>query len=120
MLINPAAYGCRGWPKNRGVASLSSTIRPAYMTATRCTDARNDGEIVGHVQDRDPSLGLDLHDGLENVLLGHHVKARGRLIEHEHLRTRHQGESNREPLLLAPRELMRIATTERLIAGQMD
>ena len=80
----PACTGVAGARRAPRVGA-SSTISPAYMTATRSATSRDDGEVVGDQEHRHPQLGLELCDQLEDLRLHRHVERRRRLVGEQQL-----------------------------------
>ena len=84
----PSGRACRGAAAGRTASSTgaSSTLRPAYITTTRCAGLGDDAEIVGDQHDRRAELLLELEHQVEDLRLDGDVERRGRLVGDQHLR----------------------------------
>ena len=71
---------------NSASTGASSTLRPAYMTTTRCGGLGDDAEIVGDQHDGGAGLLLQLEHQVEDLRLDGDVERRGRLVGDQHLR----------------------------------
>ena len=69
----------------------------------------DDAEIVADIDDRAALLFAQGADHLEQPRLGHHIEARSRLIQDQDGRIKRQRHRNRDALVLAAAELMRVA-----------
>ena len=76
-------------------------------------ERRDDGEIVAHVDGRDAVHRAEVAHRLEHVGLRRDVEAGGRLVEHDHARPVGERHRERDALLLAAGELVRVAPEER-------
>src|SRR5205085_11511150 len=65
--------------------------------------------VVRDVDERDPDVVLDPFQEELHLLSELQVERAERLVEQEHPRAAHQGAGERDPLLLAARELPRLA-----------
>ena len=76
---SPRVYG---WPGSRKIVRTgpSSTMRPAYMTATRSAVLGDDAEVVGDEQQRQVERRLHLAQQVENLRLDRHVERRRRFV----------------------------------------
>ena len=90
-------------------AGPSSTTRPAYMTAIRSAILRDDREVVRDVDHRHAAPRRAAGRARQDALLGERRRARGRLVEHDDRRLADAGHRDRHALLLAARELVRVA-----------
>ena len=82
-------------------------------------DRRDDGEVVAHVDDRDPPLRAQPLDLLEDPRLRDDVEAGRRLVHDDDRRLAHERRRDRDALLLPAGELMRVAPCESGIRGEM-
>ena len=57
---------------------------------------------------------------VQDAVLGEHVEAGGRLVQHRHRRLADAGHRDRHPLLLAARQLVGIAVAELGVGAQLD
>ena len=73
--------------------------------------------VVGHVHERDPDLGLDALELDLELAPQLEVERAERLVEEQHVGPVDQGPGERDPLLLAARQLVRLAA---FVAGQVD
>ena len=73
--------------------------------------------VVGHVDERDPDLDLDALELDLEPLAELEVERPERLVEEEHVRPVHERPGERDALLLAARQLVRLATR---VALEMD
>ena len=73
--------------------------------------------VVGHVDERDPDLDLDALELELEAAAELEVERAERLVEEEHGGAVDQGAGQRDPLLLAARQLVRLAP---LVAGEVD
>src|SRR5215211_2244179 len=71
-------------------------------------------EVVTHIERCDPGLLDELLEERRDPRLRRDVEARGRLVEQEHPRPAGEGDRDRHALLLAARELERVARERRL------
>ena len=72
--------------------------------------------VVGHVHERDADLALDAHQLELHLLAELEVERAERLVEQEHRGLVHQRAGQRDPLLLAARQLRRAAV---VVAGEL-
>ena len=75
----PHVYGCWGRP-NTASTPPCSTIRPAYITATRLGDLRDHAHVVRDDDHRRSVLDLEAIDQREDLGLDRHVERGGRLV----------------------------------------
>ena len=73
--------------------------------------------VVGHVDERDPDLGLDALELDLELRAELEVEGAERLVEEQHVRPVHERAGERDPLLLAAGQLVRLAL---LVAGEVD
>ena len=73
--------------------------------------------VVGHVDERDPDLGLDALELDLEALPELEVEGAEGLVEEQHVRPVDEGAGERDPLLLAAGQLVRLAL---LVARQVD
>ena len=111
-------YGCRGRRKISS-AGPASTIVPAYITTTRSASRADDGEVVRDVQHGEAELAAQVAELLDDARLRDDVEARRRLVEHDERRLPDERDRDREPLLLATRELVRVAAQEAAVGRQV-
>ncbi len=78
----PAARACRDAPARRTAVAPApvSTIRPAYITATRSAVSAIDAEVVGDEQQRQVERRLHLAQQVEDLRLDRDVERRRRLV----------------------------------------
>ena len=69
----------------------------------------DDGEVVAHVERRDPVELAELAHRLEDVRLRRHVEPGRGLVEDDDPGPAREGHREPDPLLLAPGQLMRVA-----------
>ena len=111
-------YSCRG----RVITCVASpSSHDAALVHHRHTvgDRRDDGEVVAHVDDRDPPLRAQPLDLLEDPCLGDDVEAGRRLVHDDDRRLAHERRRDRDALLLPAGELVRVAPCESGIRGEM-
>ena len=77
-------------------------------------------EVVGDVEDGGAEPLLEVRDEVQDVRLGGHVEPGGGLVHDEQLRVAREGHGDQHPLLLAARELVRIAQRHPRRVGQVD
>ena len=108
-------------PRTRDHLRRVALLDDAALVHHRHTvgDRRDDGEVVAHVDDRDPPLRAQPLDLLEDPCLGDDVEAGGRLVHDDDGRLAHERRRDRDALLLPAGELMRVAPCERGIRGEM-
>ena len=100
--------------------------RAVFDDATRVHDrdiireVGYDGQVVRDVQRRDTVLTRERADRGEHVLLGRHVESSGRLVEDDHRWTTGERHGETDTLLLAARQLVRIALEILVICWQQD
>ena len=77
--------GCRdgGAARRSPRSGRSPTTWPAYITSTRSRVAAHDRHVVGHEDDGEAELALEVLDLGHQRSLGHDVERRGRLV-HDH------------------------------------
>ena len=80
----------------------------------------DDAQIVGDEQDGGVGLGLEGTDEIEHAGFHGRIEAGRRLIEHEQLRVRCQGDGDDHSLLHAARKLMGIALVDPPGVGNLD
>ena len=112
-------YGCLG-VANTVAVGPSSTMRPAYMTATVLRHLPDDGEVVRHVHRGDPARGAQIGDQLQEMPLGRDIEASCRLVEHDHPWSAGERHGDDDPLLLAAGELVRETAQEGRICREID
>src|SRR3954464_4869730 len=78
------------------------------------------GKVVAHVQRRDLVAAAQVAHGLEHARLRRDVEAGRRLVAHDDPRAVGERHRDRDALLLAARELVRVALEERVVAGQRN
>ena len=106
-----------GW---RGLAATSRAA-PVLDDATRVEhgdlvgDLGHHGEIVRDVDERDPEVVPDTPDLGEHPCLRDHVEARRGLVEDDDRRLAGERGRDCDALLLAARELVRVAAPEALV-----
>jgi hypothetical protein len=83
-------------------------------------EAVDDGEVVGHIDERGPGLARELTKDVEDARLGRHVESGGRLVQDDDERLRRERHRDRDPLLLAAGQLERVPAEERLVGRQTD
>ena len=76
----------------------------------------HDAEVVADVDDRGVTAA-QLGDDLEQARLRDHVEPGRRLVHHDQVGLAREGDRDRDALLLAAGELMRVAAQERRIGG---
>ena len=110
-------YGCAACRKS--VARRPELDESAPVHDRDAVGERRDhGEVVAHVDRRDAVRRAQVADGLEHVRLRRDVEARRRLVEHDHARPVGERHRERNPLLLAARELVRVAAQEDVVARE--
>ena len=109
-----AAPWCTGaaGARRAGRASVSSTILPTYMTATRSRDVSHDAQVVGDEQVGQVELLLQVLEQVDDLGLNRHVERRDRLVAHDEARLDGERASDADALALAARELVRVAVGE--------
>ena len=78
-------YGWAGRPKTASTGP-SSTMRPAYITATRSARLGHDPEVVGDEDEPELLLEPQPVEQLEDLRLDDDVERGGRLVGHDHAR----------------------------------
>ena len=104
-------YGCRG----RSMTSSAGAVldHPAGVhDHDPIGHPRDDGEVVRDVDHRHALLVAQPRELGEDPILGQHVEAGGRLVEHRDRRLADARHRDRDTLLLAARELVRVAAAE--------
>ena len=81
-------------------------------------ERRDHGQVVADVHGRDAVRRAQVADRLEHVRLRGHVEPRRRLVQDDHAGPVGEGHRERNPLLLAARELVRIAAQEDVVARE--
>ncbi len=76
------------------------------------------GQVVTHVDRSDAVRCAEVADRLEHVGLGGHVEPRRGFVQHDHTGPVGEGHGQRDPLLLAARQLVRIAVQEHVVARE--
>src|SRR5919108_733637 len=76
------------------------------------------GQVVAHVQRGDPMAPAQISHGLQHSGLCRHVEAGGRLVAHDHVRAVRERHRDRDALLLAARELVRVVLQEVVVGGE--
>ena len=116
-----AAPGCRdaGARANNVAVSVSSTIWPAYITATRshisATTPRS--WVISTIAM--PSVGLQLAHQVEDLRLDGDVERRRRLVGDQQLGLGGQRHGDHHPLRLPARQLVRVAVGRAAAASGM-
>ena len=87
------------------------------MTTTRSDSYERLLLVVGHVDGRDPELALDRADLVAQRDADLGVERGQGLVEQQHLRLDGERPRERDPLLLAARQLVRVAVAA---VGQVD
>ena len=90
-------------------ACRSARSRPSFITAISCESASASRLVVGDVDGREAELALQPLELEPHRLAQLGVEVRQRLVEQQELRLHHQRARERQPLLLAARELGRLA-----------
>ena len=112
-------YGCLGAAKISDVGPCS-TIRPAYITATRSARLATTARSCVTYRAATRCSRVQLADRLEHVGLGAHVEPGRRLVEHDHRWSTRERHRQADALLLAAGELVRITTQELGRPRQQD
>ena len=112
-------YGCRGALKMRSRGAALDDP-PGVHDRDAVGELGDDREVVAHVQRRDLVAAAQVADGLEHARLRRDVEAGRRLVAHDHARAVGERHRDRDALLLAARELVRVALEERVVARQRD
>ena len=101
----PSARACRGEPGRRTACSTAavSTIRPAYMTATRSASCAIDAQVVGDEQHRHVEPVAQLAQQAEDLELDRDVERRRRLVGDQHVRPAGERDGDHHPLAHARR-----------------
>ena len=98
------AAGCA----NSASTGASSTLRPAYITTTRCAVSATTPRSCVISMIAVPSLLLELQHQVEDLRLDGDVERGGRLVGDQHLRIAGQRHGDHHALAHAARELVRI------------
>ena len=101
-------YGWRGFVEElarRPLLDQPARVEHAHPLA----HAGDDPEVVADEEDRRVELRAQLLDQVEHLRLDRGVEPRGRLVQHEQVGIRRERHGEHDPLLLAARELMRVA-----------
>ncbi len=110
--ISRRVYGCAAAAEELvGRPELDDPAGVHHGDAVR--ERADDGEVVADVERRDAVGGGQLAHGVEHVRLRRHVEAGRRLVEHDHARPAGEGHREADALLLAARELVRVAAQVR-------
>ncbi len=83
-------------------------------------DARDDREVVRHVDHREAPLDTQATKLLEHVSLGDDVQSGRRLVEHDKRRLARERHRDHDALLLPTRKLMREAAQEARLGRKVD
>jgi hypothetical protein len=75
----------------------------------------HDGQVVAHVEGRDPVHAAEVADSVEDVRLRRDVEPGRGLVEDDHAGPAREGHRQADPLLLPARELVRIAGEETIV-----
>ena len=78
------------------------------------------GQVVAHVQRRDAVAAAQVAHRLEHARLRRDVEAGRRLVADDHVRPAGERHRDRDALLLAARQLVRVAREERVVGRQRD
>ena len=82
------------------------------------TDPGNGAQIVADIDHGRAGLAVDVAQQLQNMRLRGHVQTGGGFVEQQHIGLAGQCHGDRHPLLLAARELMRVAGRNGFWLGQ--
>ena len=82
---------------------------PGVEHADPLADSGDDPEVVADEQDRRVELRAQLLDQVEHLGLDRGVEPRGRLVQHQQVGIGGERHGEHDPLLLAARELVRVA-----------
>ena len=110
-------YGCADCRKSVPVGP-SSTSRPPYMTATRSASVATTARSWLTYTAATPWAGAEVAHRLEHVRLRRHVEPGRRLVQDDHAGPVGERHRERDPLLLAARQLVRIAAQEHVVARE--
>ena len=114
-----AAYGCCGRAKN-SFASATSTIWPAYISATRCAIPATTARSCVISSMRHPLLALQLLQQVEDLRLDRHVERRRRLVGDQEVGLGGERHRDHHALLLSAGQLERIVVDAPLGLGNAD
>ena len=109
--ISLRVYGCAGASKS-SLVGPPSTMRPAYITSTRCGQRRDGGEVVADVDGGRLVAPAELANRREHVRLRRDVEPGRRLVEDDQGGPQEERDRQADALLLAAGELVRIAPQE--------
>ena len=116
-LDEPSRVRMGGLPEQRSRRAELGEPAPVHdrdAIGERC----DHGQVVTHVDRGDAVRCAEVADGLEHVGLGGHVEPRRRLVQHDHTGPVGECHGERDPLLLAARQLVRIAAQEHVVARE--
>ena len=105
-------YGCCGLP-NTSRTSPCSTIRPAYMTATRSHASATMPRLWVISSKRRVEVAAHVVEDLDDLRLDQDVEGRRRLVGHHERRAQHQRQRDHQPLPHAAGELVRVGRVAR-------
>ena len=110
-----AAASCTGAaaPSNTSAAGPLSTIRPAYMTASRSHVSASTARSWLMRISASPSSRAQPREQVEHLRLHDHVERGGRLVGDHQRRPARERERDHRPLALAARELVRVGAPVR-------
>ena len=94
---------------NRSSRSLSSTISPRYITATRSLMCRITARSCAMMIERQAEAVLQILEQVDDLRLDRHVERRDRLVADDELRLAGERPGDADALALAAGELVRIA-----------
>ena len=100
--------GVRGAGRARRRAGPSSTIRPAYITASRWHVRGQHRQVVADHQQPDVPLVDQFRRQVQHLRLHHHVQRGGRLVRDDQPRVAGQRHRDHHPLPLPAGQLVRI------------
>ncbi len=106
-VISPRVYGWRG-RANSAFADASSTLRPAYITTTRCAVSAIDAKVVRDQHDGRARAFLHFQHQVEDLRLDGHVERRRRLVGDEDRRRACHRDRDHDALAHAAGQLVRI------------
>ena len=111
-----------GWaaPANSSAVGPCSTTRPAYITATRSARLATTARSWVTYSAATPWVAAQVADGGQHVGLRGDVEPGGRLVEHDDARPAGERHRQTDALLLAARELVRVAPQELRRRRQQD
>ena len=112
-------YGCCGARKKASRAA-TSTICPAYMTATRCAIPATTPRSCVMSRIDIPRSRLERAQQIEHLRLDRHVERGGRLVGNQQLRLAGERERDHHPLLHSAGELERVLVDPPRAVGDAD